>query len=106
MNEVTKILRGGVAFCLAFLILNFAILFYSRPVGWINRDKAVTVSIWNPGATIIHGKEGRGIYTIDENGYLNTGVLIDSNYILTVGASHTQGKEVLNGKRYSDLLND
>ncbi len=36
---------------------------------------------------------------------MNYGSLTESGYIITVGASYTQGKEVHRGQRFSDLLN-
>lgn len=86
--------------------MNLVTFVYNRPVGWIDRTNSSTYSIWNPGKVLIHGNEGYGVYRVDENGYLNKGELIDDGYILTIGASYTQGKEVKCGRRYSDILNN
>lgn len=51
------------------------------------------------------GTEGRGIYHVDNKGYVNLSAPLEENGIIVVGASHTQGKEVKFGKRYTDILN-
>lgn len=100
------ILKWLLAGVLAFVIVNLMTFIYNRPVGWIDRSNSATEYIWNPNRTIIHANEGFGIYQSDDNGYLNAGDLIEKNYILILGASHTQGKEIMYGKRFSDLLNE
>ena len=96
-----------MAAAIAFTVCNFALFPYEKPAAWINRDKGATSSIWKPGSTIIHGTEGRGVYTVDGKGYLNEDKpLQEDDCTLVVGCSFTQGKEVPMGSRYSDILND
>ena len=55
---------------------------------------------------IVHGTEGYGISKVDENGFLNADGTLAERYVLMMGASHTQGKEVSPEQRYSALVND
>lgn len=105
MGIINKVIKGGGALLSAVVISNLIVFPYHRPVGWIERQNSSTLSIWDPNTTLIHGTEGHGIYKVDENGYLNTGKLIDKDYTIAIGASFTQGKEVKSGKRYTDILN-
>lgn len=93
------------ALLLSLVIINIFVCFYDRYPGWIDRSNSSTDAIWYPNSIIIHGTEGYGIHHVDQNGYLNEGRLIQSGYTLVVGASHTQGKEIPNSMRYSDILN-
>ena len=54
---------------------------------------------------IVHGTEGCGISKVDENGFLNPDGTLAERYVLMMGASHTQGKEVSPEQRYSTLVN-
>lgn len=96
-----------ISFCIAFVVINCAFLLYEKSGGWIYlNNNQPTESVWRPGAIIVHSLEGRGIYRADENGYLNDSIELADEYILAVGASHTAGKEIKHGERYSDLLNN
>ncbi len=97
--------RWVSAIFIAAVICNSCLFLYHRPPGWIDREHAATKAIWNPGSTIVHGKEGRGIYKVDSRGYVNDDLPLQKEYWIVAGASHTQGKEITRGKRYSDLLN-
>ena len=106
MKIKTQILQWIVAVIIAILIVNLFCFVYNRNLAWIDRDKAATIGIWYPNKILVKGTEGYGIYKVDKNGYLNDDLPLVNNYILVVGSSFTQGKEVQNGKRYTDLLNE
>lgn len=95
-----------LAFILALLICNTLLFLYNRPSGWIERTNSSTLAIWNPGTSVLMGTEGRGFYNVDSKGFLNSDLPLKDDYFLAVGASYTQGKEVKNGLRYTDLLNN
>ena len=56
----------------SFILVNLSLFLYERQTGWIDLNGAATNSIWNPGSTIIHGREGYGIHKVDKYGYLNS----------------------------------
>ena len=94
-----------IAVVVATLIMNFGLSFYNRAAGWIDRQSGSTTAIYNPGSSMLHGTEGRGYHRIDARGYVNDTSKLAEKYVIAVGASYTQGKEVNNGYRYTDLLN-
>ena len=96
----------AAAVILAFCICNAAMFLYEVQPGWIERENGATLAIWDPGTALVAGLEGRGYYHVDSKGYLNDSLPTEPGYCVVVGASFTQGKEVENGKRYTDLLND
>ena len=99
--------RCATALVLATLLVNTLLFFYERPAGWIDRTDSATEAIWRPGSWIRHGTEGNGYHVVDSNGYLNQNLpLTAEDYTVVVGASHTQGKEVREGQRYTDILNE
>lgn len=100
-----QIIQWALAIVIASLIMNFALGFYNRTAGWINRNKGATLSIYNPNSSELQGVEGYGSVTIDNKGYINNKEIIDSDYVLAVGSSFTQGESVSDGERYTDLLN-
>ena len=104
--QISKCLLKFVGvFILVALIFNALMFLYNRQPGWLERSGGATMSIWNPGTYIVQGQEGYGIHAIDEKGYLNYGELVSSDYVLVVGSSQTEGKEVRAGERYCDILN-
>lgn len=106
MRTKMKIVKNWIlAFVIAVLIGNSVSLIYERPTGWIDRENSSTPAIFNPGSVLVHNTEWHGVYQADKNGYFNKGTLVDSGYTIITGASHTAGKEVAYGYRYSDLLN-
>ena len=94
------------AVLVALVICNGLLFLYNRPAGWINRTNSSTNSIWYPGSFILHGTEGRGFHSVDQNGYINIDLPCQADYCVVIGASFTQGKEVASGKRFTDILND
>lgn len=103
---IRQILQWIFAGMIAVVLCNCMLLLYHRPAGWIERTNSSTSAIWRPGSTLLMGTEGRGTYTVDQDGYLNADLPKQENYCLVLGASYTQGKEVKFGQRYTDLLND
>jgi len=105
-NLLRNIKSWSAAFIIAVVICNGVVYFYDRPAGWINRTEAFSTAIWNPGSKIVMGTEGHGVHKVDSRGYINSHELEngEKGYVLTVGSSFTQGKEVEAGKRFSDLL--
>lgn len=102
---VKYILKAFGACLLVFFLANTLMFVYNRQPGWLERSHGATTSIWRPGSFIVQGQEGYGIHVVDRNGYLNRGTLVDDNYVLVVGSSQTEGKEVKSGERYCDILN-
>lgn len=105
-RQIKNLVSWGLAFITSLGICNILAGLYLYKPGWIDRDNAATTAIWNPGAFLWNCAEGFGYYQIDRNGYVNPSLpLIEKGYTLIIGSSYTQGKEVPEGKRYSDLLN-
>ena len=100
-----KLISWALAFVLVAVLMNGAFALYSRTTGWIDRDKASTLAIYKPNSAILMGTEGRGYHRVDSRGYVNDADKLADNYIIAVGASHTQGKEIAQEKRYTDLMN-
>lgn len=100
-----QIIQWIVAIIVVSLIMNFALAFYNRTAGWIDRTKGATMSIYNPNSFLLYGAEGYGFHKIDRKGYINSKEIVDKDYILVVGSSFTQGEGVISGERYTDLLN-
>ncbi len=99
-------LLGWVAAAVtAVLLCNGALYAYHHPAAWIDRSGSATNGILNPNSTILHGTEGYGLHSVDARGYLNPDLPLAEDYILVVGSSFAQGKEVKAGKRFVDLMN-
>lgn len=106
MKLIKAMLQWGVAVALAFIIVNFLCFFYERPPGWIDTPNGPSPSGWDPDSILVHGTEGYSVSRVDQNGYLNAPGVLGNSYILCMGSSHTQGKEISPAKRYTALLND
>lgn len=106
MNKILKQIGSWVlAFLIMSLIMNIVLAFYNRQAGWIDRSTGATNAIFYPHSGILFGTEGRGYHKSDSRGYVNDVDVLADNYVIAVGASHSQGKEVGQGERYTDLLN-
>ena len=106
MRKVKSVFHWLLACCIAFCIVNLICFLYERPTGWFDTPSGPSLAGWRPGSLIVHGTEGYGVTKVDSNGYLNPeGTLVDG-YVLMMGSSHTQGKEVPSDKKYSVLVND
>lgn len=104
-NSGKQMVQWMLALVSGFLIANALCFFYERPVGWLDTPKGAAPSVWRPGALIVHGTEGYGVSRVDGNGFLNPEGTLSDRYVLMMGASHTQGKEVRPAQRYSTLVN-
>lgn len=95
-----------LALVTGFLIVNALCFFYSWQPGWLNTPRGASSSVWRPGAVVVQGTEGYGITRVDENGYLNPPAPLAERYVLMMGSSHTQGKEIPSRQRYGSVVND
>lgn len=93
-----------LALTMGFAIANALCFFYERPAGWMDTPTGAAPAAWQPGALIVHGTEGYGVSKVDENGFLNPEGPLADRYVLMMGSSHTQGKEVRPAQRYSTLV--
>lgn len=100
-----QLLEWAAAMMIAVLLCNGALHLYHRPAAWINRSGSATNGILNPNSVTLQGTEGRGRHGVDGKGYLNFDLPLAEDYILVVGSSYVQGKEVKAGKRFTDLMN-
>lgn len=101
-----EVLQWILAVFIAILVVSTVCYIYFRPTGWLEREHNATSAIWEPSSIIIKGYEGFGITNVDSNGYTNPLVDVSQeNLILCMGASYTQGKEVMQDKTYVSLLN-
>lgn len=106
MKRTVKTLAAWiVAIAISFCLVNLLIFFYFHQPGWISRSEAATGAIWDPGSRYSNWLEGFGAGKVDENGYINQYPIAEDNYILVMGSSHTQGKEVPMDERYTELVN-
>ena len=103
-NSRKQLLQWIFALVLGFAIVNALCFFYERPAGWLDTPAGAAPAAWQPGALIVHGTEGYGVSRVDENGFLNPEGPLADRYVLMMGSSHTQGKEVYPAQRYSTLV--
>ena len=106
MEKNKPLFQWIAAILIAFMLANLLCLIYERPTGWFDTPNGPSPAGWRPGSIIVHGTEGYGITKVDENGYLNPNSKLNESYILMMGSSHTQGKEIDSNKKYSVLVND
>ena len=105
-NGRKQVFQWTSALLAGFFVVNALCFGYERQPGWLDTPEGPAASVWRPGAVIVHGTEGYGISKVDENGFLNADGTLAERYVLMMGASHTQGKEVSPEQRYSALVND
>lgn len=106
MKRTVKTLAAWIAdIVISFCFVNLFIFIYFHQPGWISRSEAATGAIWDPGSRYSNAYEGYGAGKVDENGYINQYPIAEENYILVMGSSHTQGKEVPVDERYTELVN-
>lgn len=105
MKTAKNIWQWVLSIAIAFCLVNALCFLYERPTGWFDTPNGPSLAGWRPGSVLVHGTEGYGITRVDKNGYLNPYGKLESNYILMMGSSHTQGKEVPSGQKYSVLVN-
>lgn len=101
-----KIISACVAFLLAFFTVNGIMFAYERPVAWTDTPNGASRAVREPNAVLIHGTEGYSISKIDSYGFTNQNYALADKYILMMGASHSQGKEITISNRYSTIVNN
>ncbi|WP_028241923.1 hypothetical protein [Pseudobutyrivibrio ruminis] len=101
-----QVMQWLVCIIAGFFIANIVCFVYERPVGWHDTPCGATGAVREPGAILIHGTEGYSVTKIDRNGYTNPDKELADNYVLMMGASHTQGKEISTDKKYSVLVDN
>lgn len=106
MNIKKITIQWTAAIVVGFFIVNLLCFVYERPTGWIETPNGPSPAGWNPNSILVHGTEGFGIVKVDEKGYLNPEGELQEKYVLCMGSSHTQGKEILSDKKYSSLINE
>lgn len=106
MKTIQTAFHWLLAFCVAFCAVNLVCFLYERPTGWFDTPNGPSPAGWRPGSVIVHGMEGYGVTKVDSNGYLNPEEQLMDGYVLMMGSSHTQGKEVASNQKYSVLVND
>lgn len=105
-KRIMQVFSWILAIAIGFAIVNSIVFFYYNRPAWLMREEGATSGIYHPNQTIYYAYEGFGINTTDKNGYVNPQKPLAEQYILTLGASHTQGKEVMMEERYTSLLNE
>lgn len=106
MKKLSHIINWCLAIIVAFIMINIVCFFYERQPGWHDTPNGASLAVRMPYSLIVHGTEGYSITRVDKNGYLNPDMQLADHYILMMGASHTQGKEISPDKKYSVLVND
>ncbi len=104
-NIIISGISWAIAAAVAFFAVNLLCCFYERPTAWYDTPNGPNPSGWRPGSVLVHGTEGYGVVRVDENGYLNPAGKLQDGYVLMMGSSHTQGKEVPAEKKYSARVN-
>lgn len=104
-NRKKQIFQWALALLAGFAVVNALCFFYERQPGWLDTPNGAAPSVWRPEALILHGTEGYGVARVDRNGFLNPEGTLADRYVLMMGSSHTQGKEVRPAQRYSTLVN-
>jgi hypothetical protein len=105
-KSIRQIAEWVIAAGIGFFIINLVCFGFDREPGWLDTPSGATPSIREPYSVLVHGKEGYGITRVDQNGYLNPDLPLADQYVLMLGASHTQGKEVAPDKKYPVLVNN
>lgn len=101
-----QFVQWGVAVIIGFFVVNLICFAYDRQPGWMDTPYGVTDAVREPYGVLIHGTEGYGISRMDKNGFTNPNKELADSYVLMMGASHTQGKEMRDDKKYSVLVSD
>ena len=95
-------------FCIfiSFIIINVFCFFYERQPGWVNTPNGASDAVREPYSYISHSSEGYSFLKTDRNGFLNPDLELADDYILMMGSSHTQARQISANKKYSVLVND
>ena len=100
-----KYIVSAIALLISFLFVNGVLFLYERPVAWIDTPNGASRAVRKPYSVLVHGTEGYSISRIDSNGYTNSDYPLREQYVLMMGASHSQGKEMSPNKKYSEFVN-
>lgn len=100
-----RIISLCLAALLAFLLVNGTLFLYERPVGWVDTPNGPSTAVRKPHTLLVHGTEGYSATRIDSYGFTNEDYPLSDEYILMMGASHSQGKEMGCEYRYSAIVN-
>ncbi len=106
MKNLTYVFKWFLAILISFALINVICFFYERQGGWRDTPNGATLAVREPYSVLVHGTEGYSITIVDKNGYLNPDKELADEYVLIMGSSHTQGKEVSPDKKFSVLIND
>lgn len=107
MLKISKEITSWVmSIIVSALLVNAICFLYEHPVAWLDTPNGASRAIRRPYSLLVHGTEGYSISQIDINGYTNPNYPLNDSYVLMMGASHTQGKELSQDKRYSVLVNN
>ena len=94
------------ALLIAGLLLNGFCYFYYNPTAYVLEDSRSTDVIREPFAFTARAKEGFAYSTMDANGYNNAFVPKEGEiFALMMGASHTEGMNVMQDENTSSQLN-
>ena len=94
-----------MALVIAGLLLNGFCYFYYNPTAYVLEESRSTDVIREPNAFTARGKEGFAYATMDANGYNNAFVPKEGEiFALMMGASHTEGMNVLQEETTSAQL--
>lgn len=103
---IIQICAWGLSIILGFLIVNMVCFAYERQPGWVNTPKGASRAVREPYIWAVHSSEGYSVSRPDKNGYANPDKELADHYILIMGASHTQAKQIAANKKYSVLVNE
>ncbi len=106
MKKVIFVFKWLLAIAISFVLINVVCFFYERQAGWKDTPNGASDSIREPYSFIVHGTEGYSVARVDKNGYFNPNKELADEYLLIMGASHTQGKEISPDKKFSVLIDD
>lgn len=96
----------GIAIVITFLIINIICFGYERQPGWHDTPNGASLAVREPYSWMVHGTEGFSISKLDGNGYSNPILQLADDYVLMMGASNTQAKEISPNLKYTVLVND
>ncbi len=100
-----KIIRITAAAAAALLAANLAFsAIYTLPAKY-NVTGKITGEVWQKNAPVVLGLEGYAINFTDQNGYNNPDGILDGNYAVAIGSSHTQAFNVFRKQNYCSLYN-
>ena len=101
MNKIKTLFLWFTAIVLGFFVCNIICFGYERPTGWRDTPSGAANAVREPYSLLVHGTEGYSMTRVDRNGYLNPDKDLAEEYIIMMGSSHTQGKEISPQKKYS-----